>query len=268
MKYGNIDLSVEDVTPTIAARWMELNDVNRRIRPKVVSMYANDMAHGAWELKPIAICFDEQNKLGNGQHTLSAIIASGKPQKILVARNCTREQIAAMDVGLRRSISDVSHFLGVDLARRQAALARILKFGIEDDASRSFSELFDAYVEHQEAIDFAGHIVSSREAGINSATLSVIAMAWYTADRAELSRFVRILSSGVAEQPRDATIIKLRDFCRSLKGGYGTVLRIESFRKTQSALSAYLNNKTLTKVYGVSRQVFSAPKNTTERTSP
>lgn len=51
MKYGQMTLSVEVVTPAVARRWLDSNTNNRRLRKTVVEQYAADMTSGAWERK-------------------------------------------------------------------------------------------------------------------------------------------------------------------------------------------------------------------------
>lgn len=259
LRYGNMVLTVELVTPTVAERWLKQNESNRRLRPKVIAMYAKDMASDNWSRKPAAICFTDDGKLGNGQHTLNAIVKSGRQQHLLIARYCTKAQIAAMDIGLKRTIDDVSHFLGHDMNRRQATIARIMAYGVDDDESRSFAELYAAYLQYEEAIDFVSEKSRSHRVGFNSPVLSVIASAWYTQDHDELARFLDILGSGVSSEPRDSAIIRLRDFCNGLRGGLGKSIRAETYRKTQAALDSYLNNRTMTKIYGVAKPIYTAP---------
>ena len=259
MRYGNMELTVEEVSPVIAKRWLELNSSNRRIRPKVVRMYAGDMTNKEWQLKPLAICFDEENKLGNGQHTLLSIIQSGTTQSLLIARGCSREQIAAMDVGLRRSINDVAHFLDVPINTRQAAIARVLKFGVADENSRSFNELFDAYLEYSDSIDFVCGVCRTKDVGMNSSVMSAVAMAYGHCPTSDLTRFLTVLSTGITEEPRDKTVIRLRDFCRSQKGGLTRAARVETHQKAMSALDAYLNNRVLSKIYGTKTKPFTKP---------
>lgn len=259
LKYGSMTLGVEVITPAIAHDYLRHNDKNRRIRKSVVAQYARDMRSGNWHEKPVAICFDQSGLLGNGQHTLSAIMESGRSQKLLVARNVPRESIAAMDIGLRRSIADVSNFVGLDLNRREAAIARVLAFGIDDNMSRSFEELLQAYIQHEDAIRWVIDRSKSKVTGLNSSVLSVVAMAWYTADRRELERFLQILADGVSANPWDKNVILLRDFCRGLKGGNSPRLREEVFRKAQSALGAFIDRRVLSKVYGSATQRFLVP---------
>ncbi len=256
LQYENMTLTVELVTPAIAKRWLERNDTNRRLRARYVAMYAQDMQAGNWYAKPLAVCFDRDSQLGNGQHTLHAIIASGKQQNLLVARGCTKEQIAAMDVGLKRSVSDIAHFLDVDIDNRRAALAKIMKWGIEEKATHSFAEVYEAYVENEEAICFVIERTQSKVTGLNASTLSVVALAYRSRNRDDLARFLEVLVTGVTKEPRDQTVIRLRDFCRSLRGAATKEVRIDIHKRTTAALEAFLSGKALTKLYGTKRNVF------------
>lgn len=248
------------VTPAIAEEFLEKNNVNRQLRLRFVRQYASDMANDRWEFKPVAICFDKEGNLGNGQHTLSAIVMSGKPQMLLIAIDCTKEQIAAMDVGIKRTMTDLSNFLGTDMGRKESAIAKILEFGVEDSQPHSYVELYEAYVRNEEAINFACSNTKSRVTGLNSAVLAVIAAAWYTENREDLLSFIRIMETGIASEPRDATVIRFRDICRTTNYGGGKVSRLNAWQKAQAALSMYLKGQSASRLYGIAKPVFKLPK--------
>lgn len=256
--YCSMTLTVEHVTPAIAEKWLSLNSANRRIRDRIVAQYARDMRLGQWLDKPVAICFDEHNRLGNGQHTLSAIVKSGEPQDLLVARDVPRKAIAFMDMGLRRSIEDVGQFVGVEFKSRKAAIARIVAFGPADTQSRSFTELFDAYQAHADAIDFA-EAVSPRQAGFSAAAVAVLASAAYTQNRDRIARFAEVVRTGVGDGEYESAAIRFRDFARSLRGASSVDLRLETFRKCQSALYHFLHGKPMSKLYGTVETLFPVP---------
>ena len=256
LKYGSMSLTVETVTPALAARWLEKNTVNRALRKPVASLYARDMERGDWHRKPVAICFDENGVLGNGQHTLNAIVQSGCAQEMLIARNVPRKSIAFMDIGLRRNISDVAHFIGEDFKSRTAAITRILAFGLAP-TGRSFDELFDAYLLHKEVVDF---VLNGRPKAVcfSAPVLAVCARAAYTQDRQKILRFLEILQTGVVVDLSESAAIRLRDFLRG-RSSAGTLAQRESYRKTQSSLTAFLKGIPLAKIYGTTDEVFPIP---------
>lgn len=255
LKYGQMALTVEMVSPATAKKWLEQNRGNRRLRQESVAQYARDMSDGNWERKPVAVCFDELGVLGNGQHTLHSIVQSGKSQELLVARNVPRRAIAKMDEGLKRTLNDVAKFLGADIESRKAGVARVLKWGPRDSAPKSFDELLGAYQEHAQAIDFVCGFVP-KTAGMNAAMLSVCAKASYLHERHKIERFLQVLRTGMAAGEHESAAIRLRDFGRSLRGANNLALREETYNKAMSALSNFLEGKPLSKLYGTSVDLF------------
>lgn len=255
LKYGQMTLTVEMVTPAIAKKWLEQNTGNRRLREPTVDQYARDMKADNWERKPVAVCFDDTGKLGNGQHTLNAIAKSGKPQELLVARNVPRKAIAMMDRGLVRTLNDVANFLGAEVESRAAGVARTLKWGPRDHGAKSFDELLEAYQDHAEVIDLVC-AAAPKTAGMNAAMLAVCAKAAYTRDRAKIQRFLQVLRTGMVDGEHESAAIRLRDFGRSLRGANSQALREETYNKTMSALSHFLDGKPMTKLYGTPTDLF------------
>lgn len=258
LNYGTMALTSELVTPALAARWLEFNNTNRILRKETVAKYARDMESGDWHLKPIPICFDENGNLGNGQHTLTAIVQTGLPQLLLISRKTPKISIAMMDMGLSRTISDVAHFLGEDLQSRASAVAKTMAFGLAA-GKWSFHELFDAYVTHKEAIDFALH-GRPKKVGFSAPVLAVCARAAYTQDRQKISRFLDILETGVVADSSESAAIRLRDFLRG-RNSAGLAAQREAYRKTQSSLAAFLKGTPLAKIYGIADEVFPIPDN-------
>lgn len=260
MMYGQMRLSVELVRPETAAKWMKIDNVrNRRIRKAAVSQYARDMRTGQWHLKPVAICFCEDGTLGNGQHTLSAIIESGEPQLLLIARNVPASTIAVMDVGLRRTIADISHFVGGEVSSREAAVARVIEYGAGDCERRSFSELYDAYKKHQIAIDWVIQR-SAKSFGFSAASLAVYARASYHDDLYRIEEFLEVIKSGIVTSDADSAAVRLRDYCRSTSKSGSRDGRVEMYRRTESALHAFLRRKPMSKLYGTEKELFPIDK--------
>jgi hypothetical protein len=257
LQYGQMTLTVEIVTPALAKKWLEQNTGNRRLREPTVAQYARDMETLHWERKPVAICFLETGALGNGQHTLNAIVRSGRQQELLVARNVPRETIAAMDRGLTRTINDVANFLGAELESRKAGVARLIRYGPRDQGSKSFNELLDAYQDHADVVDFVCS-GTRKTAGMSSAVLAVCAKAAYSQDRDKIQRFMEVLRTGIVRGEHESAAIRLRDFTRSLRGASSPSVREETYNKTMSALSNFLQGNPMSKLYGTHLDLFPA----------
>lgn len=256
--YGNMTVTVEQVTPALAAEWLSKNTTNRKIRPNVVSKYQRDMETGKWHKKPLAICFDSDGNLGNGQHTLMAVLASGKEQELLVARHCTRDQISALDSGLKRTISDIAHFVGVDISPKKSALTRAVAFGADDCQPRSFEEVWEAYQDHKDAVDFV--ISHWKGKGFSVPVFAAVGKAYYHAPAAKLERFLTIFKTGVCDGPHESGAIRIRDFVLSSGSSAGSARRKELFDKAQTALQAFLDGAEVSRLHPSSRDIFPLPE--------
>lgn len=254
MKFESMKLEALIVTPEMAAAWMALNLGNRRIRPSIVAQYARDMAEGHWEPKPVAICFDQEGHLGNGQHTLSAIIKSERPQHLLIARNVPRRAIGLMDMGLKRTISYVARFIGEEINSRAAGVTRIVAWGPWDLNPRGFDELFHAYGENKDVIDFVTSF--PKKAGITASVLGVCAIAAKSWDRGKISRFLEVLDHGLQSGDHESAAVRLRDYVRSLRAATSIAIRIEIYNKTTSALYSFLKGQPMSKIYGTEKALF------------
>lgn len=113
----------EEITPDIAAEWLAHNAVNRNVRRAAVAQYAADMVAGNWREADAPITRRADGMLLDGQHRLSAIIASAKTIGAwvhIVSDNVTPADMR-LDVGKVRSITDIT-----GISTRHAGAARML----------------------------------------------------------------------------------------------------------------------------------------------
>lgn len=123
-------IAVETITPEMAAEWLTLNMVNRRIEPKRVEAYAYDMREGAWQLNGEAIRFNTTGKLIDGQHRLSAIASAGIPVTMVVMRDVS-DDVSIYDRGRVRSTADAMIIDGMDKAIANNTTAAVAKLHYE-----------------------------------------------------------------------------------------------------------------------------------------
>jgi hypothetical protein len=254
---GNIAITVELITPEVASHMLSTANVNnRRLRARYVMQYADDMTAGKWEKKPVAICFNTLKQLCNGQHTLHAIVESGMAQEMLVARNMTDRQIAMMDRGIARTLTDISHFLGQEFDSRRASIARVVGFGPEDSAPRSFDALFDAYVAHKDEIDMVIEASPTKSKNMSACVMAVCVKALRLHPQKRVERFLHVLRTGLADGAHESAVIRLREYLNSLHGANTTKVRVETYCKTMSALDYFLRGQAISKLYGTSEDLF------------
>lgn len=104
---ANANQSVEMVTPTLAAAWLNRGGKNRLLNPRRVEAMAQAMRRGEWKLTYEAIKLDEEGQVRDGQHRLHAIVKSGTPVLTAVVRGVGEDAFDVMGSGTRRSIADV-----------------------------------------------------------------------------------------------------------------------------------------------------------------
>jgi hypothetical protein len=112
---GEETATVELISPTKAAEYLELNTSNRRYREG----YANDLAkqwqNGHFLAGVGSIAFNKEGKLIDGQHRLNAVVKSGLTLKFVVVRSLHDNAFAAIDSGVKRTGGDVLSIFDKDI---------------------------------------------------------------------------------------------------------------------------------------------------------
>lgn len=132
-----MNIEIIAITPQLASQWLATNtDNNRNISNTTVARYAADMINGQWKITGEAIKFDTAGKLIDGQHRLTAVVASHKTVQMAVITDLEPDIISVIDTGRVRTGADALTIAGfAENANNIAALARkIIAFnaGITD----------------------------------------------------------------------------------------------------------------------------------------
>lgn len=154
-----MNIEIIAVSPTLAAQWLATNTTNnRKIIKATVDRYANDMIKGKWQITGEAIKFDRDGKLIDGQHRLSAVVASHKTVKMAVVNGLDPEVLSVIDTGRTRTGGDALTIAGLaENANNIAALARkIIAFtaGINDIMSARKIRVKGETITNREIIEF------------------------------------------------------------------------------------------------------------------
>jgi len=147
-----VSIEIVDITPSVAASWLDKNHKNRRKSTRHLAQSARDMKSGNWQLTGDSIKFDKNGTLVDGQHRLAACVESDSAFKSLVVYGLETTTRNVIDTGKGRSNSDVLTMHG---ASNSIALAAALKFLVNErngitKASQSIthSELIEAHKRH------------------------------------------------------------------------------------------------------------------------
>lgn len=94
------------VTPELAQEWLaDKWEEQRKLRDPHMQRLCNDMNSGNFKLGPDAI-LRIKGKLANGQHRLTAVVMTGKPQLFLVMTSNDPELYKVVDAGMKRTVAD------------------------------------------------------------------------------------------------------------------------------------------------------------------
>ena len=272
-----------DVTPELAARWLEHNTRNRKLRQSVVNRYAADMKAGRWMVTGDAIAFDRNGAIINGQHRLWAVLEANITVQMLVVFDLEPDTVAVLDDHLKRNLVDVEGIRkpGSTVGSVHAAVAKLLletsigltavdkRYALQAVTRQQQLDILDT---HWLAIEFAYrdcfHSRKMRNVTVAS-TLTPVARAYYTQDRSRLISFGKVMINGMVESPADQPAILLRNYLLRYAGGKG--LRPERdaiYRKTERALAAFLEGTKLSNLFEASTELFPLPNEHKPATAP
>lgn len=92
-----LEVTIEVITPEEAQAYLDNNAKHRPIKEKKVAEYMGEMKDGKWRLNGKTICFDTTGRLLNGQHRLSAVVASGVSLTTVVVRGLDPDIVPAKE---------------------------------------------------------------------------------------------------------------------------------------------------------------------------
>jgi len=101
------------ITPAMAKEMLKKNTNNRPLRIRLADAYAVIMKRGEWKLTHQGIAFDVKGNLIDGQTRLTALVKSGTNVQMVVATDCDPQTFKFLDIGKKRSPSDIFFIEGV-----------------------------------------------------------------------------------------------------------------------------------------------------------
>lgn len=255
--FDKMKMELVDVTPTMAAKWLEGNEFNRALSPTRVKEMVADMLAGRWlGLSPEAIVRGEDGSLYDGQHRLHALIQAGMTIRFRVYLNAPRSVLDVLNRGKPRSTSDViaiadrkrvshvvSSVMGAIHLLRTAGTLSTARVKMGPDNMRLLLR------EHEnDAKNVFDAIGGSHNCFSNAAFLSALVVA-YRAYPKEVTAFARAISTG-ANLATDSPVLALRDIITKVRQpkmvgstSGNTTRRDDMNLRTFSALSAFINGE-------------------------
>lgn len=250
-----ITYSAELITPEIAADYLRANARNRTISNATVNSYANDMARGLWQESPEPISFYEDGALRDGQHRLSAIVASGVPVTMVVARGVPKES-NVVDMQRPRTIRDLMKINGgrVELCDTQTigAVRLLLKEYDWTFKRPSYGTITD-FVSAYTAELLVAHEVAATRHGKPSCSApifaSVICALMCGVDEHILKSWCDVVNTGFSMGLEETAAIVVRNYALANKNS-NTALRSKIFDISCKGINDFAHGVGRTRVYG------------------
>lgn len=117
--------AVELIGPDEAAKLLGANTHNRHLRSTIVERLARAMAQGEWDLNGESIKVSTSGALIDGQHRLAAVVEAKATIPFVVVRGLNAPVQETVDIGERRSLSDVLSLRGEKDTNVLAAALRV-----------------------------------------------------------------------------------------------------------------------------------------------
>lgn len=114
------------VTPAIAEEYLALNKENRPFDQKWADFLAREMKNGLWRDTGESITFHNK-RLINGQHRLTAIIISNKPQQLVIVYTEDENAFDCIDQGKKRTTGQVLKLSGYEAGATLSAAVRFIE---------------------------------------------------------------------------------------------------------------------------------------------
>ena len=125
MNSNRIRSEVVTLTPDKCREILAKNEHNRNPSKRTISLYAQEIQQGLWQINGEPIIIDDSGNVLDGQHRLYACIEANRPFTTLIVRNVNRNTFATIDTGKIRTGADVLTIQGLspEIARICAAAA-------------------------------------------------------------------------------------------------------------------------------------------------
>jgi len=214
---------VEMIDSERASEYLTFNTSNRNVSEAWVAELAQTISAGRRVLTHQGIAFDTNGRLVDGQHTLLAIIKSGRPTPVMVTRNVPPEAFDVIDSGRKRTVGDILVSKGVPQATVLPNVSRMVLrcqripekgwSGYSDVAAGITRDVIMEFtLKHENDLLVAVQRAETVRRRVPRIRVSAMATAvWLVADRSErsyvLEQFVAGVATGANLRDRDPRLV-------------------------------------------------------------
>ncbi|HET8687537.1 MAG TPA: hypothetical protein VFM18_12870, partial [Methanosarcina sp.] len=137
----SLTIETKTITPELAEVLLENNiSNNRKLKEKLVKKYVQDILSDNWCISD-ALKFDKNGNLIDGQHRLHAVIAANKAVKFAIVRNYEPEAAQVLDIGCKRTASDIAALQGKNISPKIFTVLRNLIMSGSETANSTVQQV-------------------------------------------------------------------------------------------------------------------------------
>lgn len=244
---SQIQAELVEVTPALAAEWLERNVDNRKISAQVVTHYANAMRRGEWNVGTDGIGFDQNGDLIQGQHRLNSVILSGVTVTMLVVRGLPRSSQDTMDSGRRRTLQQQLARYGY---KDSAAIASTLNFVYRlvngyDVRHNNYNittpqalQILEAHPDFVDSVGY-GQRIRHKMLGYSSTAVSGLHFLWSQYNREDTTAFFDAVVNGANLSETDIRYILKHALDKDVAGNRARRQAVDARRHSALIIKAF-----------------------------
>jgi len=236
-----MDVKIVNITPVMAAEFLERNKANRKINKRQLDMLVRSINDDKWRLTHQGVAFYKDGELADGQHRLHAIAKTGVTLTMPLFTGIERDvdTILAIDCGKGRTAIDSASISGLKIKPADISLVKGIEYGYEDRAFKklSHSEACDLCTKYFQDIKAISDLFPKNRPFITIAPVKA-AVANAIKCRVSLStaiRFCSALNSGEYDEGLFVNAVRLRSklISKNYNGGSN---RLVAYNMTYNTL--------------------------------
>lgn len=212
--------SFETITPEKAQILLLSNSGNRKVRAANIALVMRDIASGRWEKNGETLIVSVDGQLNDGQHRNFAILLTKIAIETAMAFGLTRESIATVDIGVKRTGGDRLGFLEIKNYSRIAAIISIA-YKIMEGRAATESEKVYFYRDNDDHLQKCANLANNLPKGAQGANFGAAALILLRQGVPEqsLSDFFAELRGSLLPKSKNSPALKLREMllARSFK---------------------------------------------------
>jgi hypothetical protein len=260
----NISFNLETITPDLAAKFLVHNKKNRPLHVRHVKKLSRALTEGRWLVNGEPLIFAKDGSLLDGQHRLHACIESGVTLKTAVVRGVDPNTFTTIDIGAKRTHSDVVGAAGHKNATIVSSAVRWIVALKSDNpmcltSIQMDSDEIEQFVSTTPGLQESALIAHRMRPLIRSLAMSCgLHFVLSEIDRDEADIYFEDLISGAALKSRDPALVARnaiisRNMKLKTRGGGSSITLLDNCALLVRGWNARINRKPVNTLTGIIR---------------